>query len=349
MNVVDLIRDNIRALSPYVSARDKYISGDLLDANENPFGSVGARENPLALNRYPDPAQRALRNSLGAYLDVDPARLFFGVGSDEIIDLLLRVFCQPARDAVAIFEPTYGMFRVAADVHGVETKRFDLSEDFQLPAELPEELKRGEAKLAFLCSPNNPVGPALRKSDVLNFARKFEGIVVVDEAYIDFAPDASVYRETAILPNLVVTRTFSKAWGLAGARCGYCVADPVVVDFLMKAKAPYSINKMTERAVLDALDRPEEKDEYVERIVAERERLAAALRAIDEIETVFPSEANFILVRTPGAPALQKRMAERGVIVRDRSSQPRLEDTIRISVGTAEENDRMLEALKASL
>ena len=345
-NIEDLIRPNIRQLKPYRSARHDFASGILLDANENAFGSAVSVDG-LSLNRYPDPYQRDLRAALANLNDVSPEHVFAGVGSDEVIDLLIRIFCEPQSDSIVVLEPTYGVYRVAADVNNVRVVSCLLGDDFQVDVDAVRSHMTGAAKIVFCCSPNNPTGNLLRRDDILALCQSAEAIVVVDEAYADFAKSPSLAADIAANPNLVILRTLSKAWGLAAIRLGYAVAHPLVISYLLKVKAPYSINILSSTEALRAL----ENKEYVRRVVAstiaERERLRSALATLPRVQRVFPSDANFLLVQFKHARAVYEALAQRGIIVRDRSTEPGLTECLRISVGTPEQNDTLLTALRS--
>jgi histidinol-phosphate aminotransferase len=345
-NIEDLIRPNIRQLKPYRSARHDFASGILLDANENAFGSAVSVDG-LSLNRYPDPYQRDLRAALANLNDVSPEHVFAGVGSDEVIDLLIRIFCEPQSDSIVVLEPTYGVYRVAADVNNVRVVSCLLGDGFQVDVDAVRSHMTGAAKIVFCCSPNNPTGNLLRRDDILALCQSAEAIVVVDEAYADFAKSPSLAADVAANPNLVILRTLSKAWGLAAIRLGYAVAHPLVISYLLKVKAPYSINILSSTEALRAL----ENKEYVRRVVAstiaERERLRSALATLPRVQRVFPSDANFLLVQFKHARAVYEALAQRGIIVRDRSTEPGLTECLRISVGTPEQNDTLLTALRS--
>ena len=340
-----LIRPNIRALKPYRSARQDYLSGVLLDANENAFGSAIAFDG-LDLNRYPDPFQTALRSRLAQMHGVQRENLFAGVGSDEVIDLLLRIFCEPQKDAALILEPTYGMYRVAADVNNVGVDSCLLSDDFQIDMEAVQECTKKNTKIIFCCSPNNPTGNLLNRADILNLCARTSAIIVADEAYADFARSESLTSAVGQFPNLVVLRTLSKAWGLAAIRLGYAIAHPRIISYLMKVKSPYNINILTSTEALKALDNTGHVQRSVAAVVAERERLARELSQFQFVKNVYPSDANFLLVRCTDARSMYRQLADRGIIVRDRSSEPKLENCLRISVGTSEQNTLLLNALK---
>ena len=345
MDIEARIRPNIQRLKPYRSARQDYTSGILLDANENAFGSAVMFDG-LELNRYPDPSQIQLRSRIAHLNNVQAENIFVGVGSDEVIDLLIRIFCEPRSDSVLILEPTYGVYRVAADVNDVKVASCLLSDDFQIDLRGVQKQTDESTKLIFLCSPNNPTGNLLRREDILALCAATTAIVVVDEAYFDFSRAESVINAVSTYPNLVVLRTLSKAWGLAAIRLGYAVAHPLIVAYLMKAKAPYNINILTSVEALKALEQTAHVEKSVEATIAERTRLISELGQIGCVKHVFPSDANFLLVRVTNARGIHQQLAQRGIIVRDRSSEPKLANCIRISVGTPEQNTILLTALK---
>ncbi len=350
MDIKKLVRKNILELKPYTSARDIYEGdGILLDANENSFGSTFTEIEGLNLNRYPDPHQNDLRKIVSEYLSVSKENLFFGVGSDEIIDLLIRIFCEPGKDNVIIPEPTYGMYKVASDVNNVAVNDVLLTDDFQIDFGEIEKVYNSNTKIIFLCSPNNPTGNLLSKKDVAALCEKYNSIIVVDEAYIDFSLDGNLLEELKKYNNLVILRTFSKAWGLAGVRLGYCIADKEIIDVLFKVKAPYNINTLTRYALAKAFMNSNVKDEYIRSIIKERERLKNQLETLNGVEKVFNSDANFLLIKCRQPKEVQKKLMDKGIIVRDRSSQPKLEGCLRISVGSQEENDLLWDAIKKIL
>src|SRR3990172_7770095 len=318
MNIKNLIRKNILDLKPYTSARDENSSGILLDANENSLGSTFNEIKDLNLNRYPDPNQNDLRDLISAYLDVSKENLFFGVGSDEIIDLLIRIFCEPGKDKILIPEPTYGMYKVTADINNVPAVRVLLNDDFQIDLKEINKNFTRDIKIIFLCSPNNPTGNLLRKDDVLGLCKKNNSIVIVDEAYIDFAESFSLTNEE-------------------------------IVKILFKVKATYNINSLTRFAIGKALNNVKLKNSYVKTIIEERENLKKELLLLPGVSKVFDSDANFLLIKCTNAKTILKKLAERKIIIRDRSSQPKLEGCLRISVGTKEENKILLNALKGIL
>jgi histidinol-phosphate aminotransferase len=340
-----LIRPNIRALKPYRSARQDHLRGLLLDANENSFGSAITFDG-LDLNRYPDPFQTALRSRLAEFHGVPREGCFVGVGSDEVIDLMLRIFCEPRADRVLILEPTYGMYRVAADVNDVQVDSCLLNDEFQIDVPAAEQAVRKNTKIIFTCSPNNPTGNLLHRSDILRLCEMTSSIVVADEAYADFAQGESLIAAVAAHPNLVVLRTLSKAWGLAAIRLGYAIAHPQIVFYLMKVKSPYNVNILTSTEALKALENYNHVRTTVLAVAAERQRLMRALPSFRFVKEVFPSDANFILVRCEDARSLYHRLVQRGIIVRDRSSEPKLAQCLRISIGTPGQNELLLNTLK---
>ncbi len=349
MEIKSLIRKNILNLKPYTSARDIYESGILLDANENSYGSTFNEIKGLQLNRYPDPHQKDLRKIVSKFYNIEEDKLFFGVGSDEIIDLMIRIFCEPKVDNAVIPEPTYGMYKVCCDINNVETKNVLLTNDFQIDLNAVLNACDENTKIVFLCSPNNPTGNLLIKEDVLKLCNELNCIVVIDEAYIDFVEDGSIINEVQHYENLIVMRTFSKAWGLAGIRLGYCVAHSKILSYLFKIKAPYNINSLTRYAVTKAIENFETKNQYVSAIIKEKQRLKNQLETLNGIEKVFHSDANFLLFKCEHPKDVQKKLADKGIIIRDRSSQPMLEGCLRISIGNEEENDFLWEEIRKIL
>ncbi|GAB4427904.1 MAG: histidinol-phosphate transaminase [Bacteroidia bacterium] len=340
-----MVRLHIRDLKPYSSARDEF-SGEAevyLDANENSLGSVGSG----AFNRYPDPLQRAVKERLAALKGVEPGQIFLGNGSDEAIDLLYRAFCEPKRDHVLLLPPTYGMYQVCADLNQVKAIPVPLTADFQLPlGELVAALRPG-TKMIFLCSPNNPTGNLLDKAQIRRLLEKTQALVVVDEAYGDFAPEGSVLPLLAHFPHLVVLQTFSKAWGLAGLRLGMAFAHPDVIAVLNRIKPPYNVNLLTQQHALAALAEVEAKDQMVADILAGRAWLEAELAGVKLVRRVYPSDANFLLVQVDDAPRRYRELVQRGVIVRDRSRVTLCDQCLRITVGTATENTLLIGHLHA--
>ncbi len=344
INIESLVRENIRNLTPYRSARDDFDSGTLLDANENSYGSP--IRSSLNLHRYPSPTQDQLRDRIAEYRDVERENIFLGVGSDEPIDLLMRIFCNPADDSILITPPTYGMYKVAANINNIEIKSVELTDKFQLK---PDEII-GEAdektKILFLCSPNNPTGNDLKRTDILKLVAKFKGIVVVDEAYIDFSKQESMAPFVQQYPNLVVLQTFSKAFGLAGIRLGIAISNPMVIDYMLRVKAPYNINKLTADTALKAFDEMELAKFNINAILDEREYIAEQLSHSNAVKKVYPSNANFILFKIENAKEVYRKLADRGIIVRYRGNEPLCEDCLRVTIGMPDENVKFLKALK---
>jgi len=344
-----LVRKNIQKLKPYTSARDSYQIGILLDANENSMGGVIKDNNKLELNRYPDPTQNKLRESLSGYLKVSKNKLFFGVGSDEIIDLLIRIFCEPRKDSVVIPIPTYGMYQVACKVNDVKVINVPLNRNYQIDVKSTLASVTNNTKLIFLCSPNNPTGNILNRKSVLKILKGFNGIVVIDEAYIDFSEKDSFLSELNNHKNLVIIRTFSKAWGLAAVRCGYAVADEYIINLLFKIKAPYNLNTLTTYTILKALRKVSKKNDFVDKINTEKKKLIEELHGIKEVRKILPSRANFITFKISNAKRIFDMLVSKGIIIRDRSSQLNLEDCLRVSVGKPKENKFFIKTLKEIL
>lgn len=343
-DIESLVRDNIRNLTPYRSARDDFDQGTLLDANENSYGSV--IRNSLDLNRYPSPSHDPLREKIAEYRGIDFENIFLGVGSDEPIDLLMRIFCEPGKDSIMITPPTYGMYKVAANINNVGVKKVQLNDRFQLQPDQITEQAHDSDKILFLCSPNNPTANDLKRTDLLKLVTRFNGIVVVDEAYIDFSNQESMAQMVQQYPNLVVLQTFSKAFGLAGIRLGVAIASPQIIDFMMRVKAPYNINKLTADMAMKAFDNPELFKFNIEAILDQREYVAEQLEYADAVEKVYPSNANFILFKIRDAEQIYRKLAAKGVIVRYRGNEPLCEDCLRVTIGMPDENVRFLKTLK---
>ncbi len=335
-----LIRPNILALAPYSTARDEFKGGDIsvwLDANESPYDN--------GINRYPDPHQKELKAAVARLKRVTAEQIFIGNGSDEAIDLAFRIFCRPGVDNVLSIAPTYGMYSVCAATNDVELREVPLAEGFALPVDALLAAADERSKLLWLCSPNNPTGNAFPVADIERLLREFEGIVVVDEAYIDFADTPSWVQRLAEFPNLIVLQTFSKAWGMAGLRLGLAFAAPEVAAFFARVKYPYNINTPTQRTALEQIARG--IDAQVAELRRERARLVEALPLCPVVEAVFPSDANFLLVRVKGATELYDRLIEAGIIVRNRNHIPGCEQCLRITIGTPEENTKLLTLLRS--
>lgn len=340
MDIQQLLRKNIKDLRPYSSARDEY-SGEamvFLDANENPFNEP--------YNRYPDPLQKALKEKISRLKEVAPDRIFLGNGSDEPIDLLIRAFCEPGEDNIISINPTYGMYQVAAGINNVDVKHVSLTEEFELDSEKVLKAADKKSKLAFLCSPNNPTGNCLDQKEVLNVVQQFQGIVVLDEAYIDFAPGKSLLSLLEEYPNLVVLQTFSKAWGMAGIRLGMAFASPEIISTLNKIKYPYNLNILTQQKAMELLDNRKMAETWIRLIIAEREKMKQLLSGFPFVIHIYPSDANFFLIKMHDPKGIYEYLKEQGVIVRDRSNVHLCEGSLRITIGSSDENEIMLKALK---
>ncbi|MGB0930819.1 MAG: histidinol-phosphate transaminase [Chitinophagales bacterium] len=342
MNTIkNLIRPNIQKMTAYSSARSEFKGKThiLLDANENPFNTM------RKMNRYPDPLQWELKGRIGQLKKVAVENIFLGNGSDEAIDLLIRIFCEPREDAIMVLPPTYGMYRVSAAVSDVEVQEVLLTTDYQLDVKAILEAVQPNTKLLFVCSPNNPTGNAFDLELIEELLEGFEGIVVVDEAYIDFAGQDSCVSLLKAYHNLVVMQTFSKAWGLAGIRLGMAFAAEEIIDVLNKVKPPYNVNRLTQNAALKALQSRDRFKRERNTILHERNILSRGLQQLSFVEKVHPSDANFLLVKVKAAQELYDYLKEKGIIVRNRSNVVLCEGCLRITVGTEEQNLELLEAL----
>ena len=337
----ELTRPNIWALKPYSSARDEYsgkTASVFLDANENPYNAPN--------NRYPDPLQKELKALIAPVKKVKPEQIFLGNGSDEAIDLLFRAFCRPGIDNVVAIHPTYGMYQVCADINDVEYRKVLLDEKFQFKAEDLLRASDENTKLIFLCSPNNPTGNNLDAKEIITLLQEFQGIVVVDEAYIDFSDQPSFVGILDEYPNLVILQTFSKAWGCAAIRLGMAFASPDIIGIFTKIKYPYNINLLTQQEALRMMQRHYEVQRWISTLLEERARLMQAFTQLPCCKKVFPTDANFFLTRVSNAKAIYDYLVDQGIIVRNRSNITRCEDCLRITVGTRPENDALLEALR---
>lgn len=339
-----IIRPNIRVLTPYRCARDDYDKGILLDANENAIGSVPA--DIRELNRYPDPRQDALRARYADFRRIRRDQIFCGVGSDEAIDLLIRIFCVPGKDHIMITPPTYGMYKVSAAVNDVGVQSVPLNPDFLLDPQVVLDAVTDSTKIIFLCSPNNPTGNLLDKDAVRTVIRGFRGIVVVDEAYIDFSGDDGFAGELDEFPNLVILQTLSKSFGLAGIRLGLALASEQIISYMLRVKAPYNVNKLTTEAALKAMDNLPVMRAFVKALNNERAWLRQALLSVPGVQKIHPSDSNFLLVVIDNAQHLYKTMADTGVVIRYRGDQLHCDSTLRITVGTHAENERLIQRLK---
>lgn len=338
-----LLRDNIRQLVPYSSARDEFkgTADVFLDANENSLGS------PLTkwYNRYPDPHQWKVKEALGKVKGIAPEHIFLGNGSDECIDLLYRAFCVPGRDNVIINPPTYGMYEVSAQINDVEVRRAVLLDGFQLDLVHLENLVDEHTKIIWICSPNNPTANSMNRQDIEIILNNFPGLVVIDEAYINFSRHKSFIQELVDYPNLVVMQTMSKAWGLAGLRLGMAFASTSVIDIFNKVKPPYNINQATQELALKALEEVGQVNDMIRALVTMREQLAADLAGLPFVLTVYPSDANFLLVKMTDARGVYDYLLKDGIVVRDRSKVELCEGCLRMTVGTAKENEELMRAL----
>ena len=341
MTIKHLVRPNILKMNAYSSARDEFkgAASVFLDANENPFPNDG-------LNRYPDPVATAVRKELAKQKNVPAENIFLGNGSDEVIDVLIRVFCEPRIDNIITLPPTYGMYEVSANTADVEVRKIVLTPDFQPKV---EDILRGSdkhSKILFLCSPNNPTGNSFKKELILQLLATFDGIIVLDEAYIDFSDEPSCSRWLTYYPNLVIMQTFSKAWGLAAIRLGMAFASTEIIGLMNKVKPPYNVNELTQRMALDALKKADKTAKAIAEILSEREKLAKILRGLPSVKNVFPTDANFLLVKVEQPNELYNWLAMNGVVVRNRNNVVLCEGCLRITVGTVEENAALIKAMK---
>jgi histidinol-phosphate aminotransferase len=344
-NLDKLVRENVKNLVPYSSARKEFAGAAeiFLDANENSFGSPTEK----SFNRYPDPLQTKIKERIAHWHDLSPEQIFIGNGSDEAIDLLFRVFCQPGNDEIITTPPTYGMYEVSANINDVRVKKVLLSQDFELSAEKVLDAVSENTKLIFLCSPNNPTGNSLDEKEVLKILENFGGIVVVDEAYEDFSEKPSFVWEIKTFPNLIVLQTFSKAWGLAGLRVGMAFANAEIIKLLNKVKPPYNVSQIAQETLLAALEKKTEVEKVVAEIVRHREVLAAELQKFSFVTRIYPSDANFLLIKTSDANRIYKYLVEQKIVVRNRTNIELCAGCLRITIGTTEENRTLLSALSS--
>ncbi len=339
-----LVRNNIKAMAPYSSARHEYggMASIFLDANENAFGS------PLAgnYNRYPDPLQLKLKEKLSQVKDIQACKIFLGNGSDEAIDLLFRIFCEPGRDNVIICPPTYGMYEVCAAVNNVRVKNVSLTNEFQLDLKGIAKGVNDFSKIIFICSPNNPTGNSINKKDIEAILEYFNGLIIIDEAYINYAEQESFITKLSEYPNLVVLQTLSKAWGLAGLRLGMAFANEPVINYLNKIKYPYNISTTTQQLTMEALNNILSVQNWTKTTIEQREKLKEELLKLSFTQIVYPSDANFILVKMTEAKKIYEFLSAKGIIVRDRSNVLLCENCLRITIGTPEENKKFIETIK---
>jgi histidinol-phosphate aminotransferase len=343
MDLQNLVRENIKRLTPYSSARKEFSGAAriFLDANENSFGSPLEHD----FNRYPDPLQTRIKRELAAVHPVAPDEIFVGNGSDEAIDLLFRIFCEPRRDNIVICPPTYGMYEVSAEINDVEIRRANLTLDFELDLPAIEKAAGANTKLLFICSPNNPTGNGFPREDTLRLAKSFAGIVVVDEAYIHFSKDESLAGEINNYPNLVVLQTFSKAWGLAGLRVGLAFANREIIRLFNQVKPPYNVSEIAQEAILSALQNRETVEATVRQIIYERGHLIEKLGRSPFVTKIYPTDSNFVLVKTIDAASIYRFLLDEKIVVRNRDNVELCQGCLRITVGTPEENQSLLKAL----
>ena len=344
-DINQIIRPNIKNLKPYSSARDEF-KGEAsiyLDANENSFGSP----LPQAFHRYPDPMQYAVKMRLSEIKGVPARNIFIGNGSDEAIDILFRSFCEPGKDNVIIVPPTYGMYEVSANINNVELKRVPLTADYQLNLEGIAEAIDKNTKLIFICSPNNPTGNSINREDIETVLANFNGIVVIDEAYINYSRQKTFIQELTEYANLVILQTLSKAWGLAGLRIGMAFASEEIIEVFNRVKPPYNINEASQNLALEALQNTEQVNDWIKQTLKERDHLVLALKKFNFIVDIYPSDANFVLVKTIDANKIYQFLVSKGIIVRNRTKIELCEGCLRITIGTPLENKILINTLKS--
>lgn len=353
-NIDELVRENIKNLTPYSSARNEY-SGDasvFLDANENAYGSPVLLPSPggegagIRLHRYPDPLQSDLKNELSKIKGVPPRNIFIGNGSDEVIDIAYRIFCEPGKDNVIICPPTYGMYKVCANINDVEVKEVQLTGDFQLNVEEIISAINENTKLLFICSPNNPTGNNMDRMDVELLLNNFPGIVIIDEAYINFSRQKTFIQELTEYENLIVMQTLSKAWGLAALRLGLGFASKKIIDLFNKVKPPYNINQASQQLGVNALLNIKEVNTNIKNIIEQRNWVQQQLGQFNFIQKIYSSDSNFILIKVDGADKLYQYLLAHKIIIRNRSKEPLCENCIRITIGTPQENETLINALQ---
>ncbi len=337
-----LIRENIKALKPYSSARDEFkgVTADIvfLDANENPF------EN--GVNRYPDPQQTTVKEALSKLKEIPVTQILLGNGSDEVLDLIFRAFCEPKIDNIITLPPTYGMYKVLANINNIEEREVLLTNKFQPNVKEIFKVSDANSKILFLCSPNNPTGNSFTNENVEILLNSFNGLVVIDEAYIDFSSEKSWLQRLNEFPNLVVTQTLSKAYGMAGIRLGICYASEEIIGVLNKIKPPYNVNELTQQKALKRILTKNKVKNEIDKILEQREKLTGKLTSISFIEKIYPSDANFILVKVDDATKRYHQLIEKGIVIRNRTTQPLCENTLRLTIGTKSENIKLIKALK---
>jgi histidinol-phosphate aminotransferase len=342
MNVLNLVRENIRNIQPYSSARDEFTEATselvFLDANENPFDN--------GVNRYPDPQQHAVKERLSDIKKVAVENILLGNGSDEVLDLIFRAFCEPNKDNIIILPPTYGMYKVLANINAIEVKEVQLTADFQPKTETILSAVNSKSKLLFLCSPNNPTGNSFSSNEVEKLLKQFKGIIVLDEAYIDFSEQESWLNRLEEFPNLIITQTLSKAYGMAGIRLGICYASKEIIKVLNSIKPPYNVNALSQQKTLERLSNIDEVQEEIQQIKIQKKNLLKELKLVEFVKKVYPSDANFVLVKVDNATKRYHQLIAKGIVIRNRAKQPLCENCLRISIGTIEENTQLIKVLK---
>jgi histidinol-phosphate aminotransferase len=342
IDITQLVRPMVREIAPYRSARDDFEDFEaqkvFLDANENPYKSIA--------NRYPDPLQCQLKRTLAKIKGVEANQILLGNGSDEVLDLVFRAFCEPGQDEVILLPPTYGMYTVLAQLNNVKVNTVPLNESFQLDLEGIMKQVNGNTKVIFVCSPNNPTGNSIPLEQIQNLLNQFSGLVVVDEAYVDFSTKGSAVRFLDDYPHLMICQTFSKAYGLAGIRLGMGIADSKIIDYFNKIKPPYNVNVLTQKTAFNSLNDQHTTKEHVKELLAERQKLEKELLNIDFVNKIYPSDANFLLIQVDNASKRYDQLLSLDIVVRNRSSLLGCENTLRITVGTPQENIRLINACK---
>ena len=342
IDITQLVRPMVREIAPYRSARDDFEDFEaqkvFLDANENPYNNIA--------NRYPDPLQRQLKITLAKIKGVEANQILLGNGSDEVLDLVFRAFCEPGQDEVILLPPTYGMYAVLAQLNNVKVNTVPLNESFQLDLEGIMKQVNGNTKVIFVCSPNNPTGNSIPLEQIQSLLNQFSGLVVVDEAYVDFSTKGSAVRFLDDYPHLMICQTFSKAYGLAGIRLGMGIADSKIIDYFNKIKPPYNVNVLTQKTAFNSLNDQNTTKEHVKELLAERQKLEKELLNIDFVNKIYPSDANFLLIQVDNASKRYDQLLSLDIVVRNRSSLSGCENTLRITVGTPQENIRLINACK---
>lgn len=341
MTIEDLIRPNIKALKPYSSARDEFQGNTsnmvFLDANENPFDN--------GVNRYPDPQQKTVKALLSEIKNIPQENILLGNGSDEVLDLIFRAFCEPNQDNIIILPPTYGMYGVLANINAIKIKEVLLDDNFQPKVDNILSCANSHSKILFLCTPNNPTGNNFSSNSIKRLINEFKGIVVIDEAYIDFSKEQSWLNQIHEHPNLIVTQTLSKAYGMAGIRLGICYASKDIISVLNHIKPPYNVNELTQQRAIEQLGKQKETKQEVLKILSERDSLITQLKTISFVSKIYPTDANFVLIKVDNATKRYNQLIEKGIVIRNRTTQPGCENCLRITVGTELENKTLIEAL----